>query len=273
MTSPSQEDRDELLRAAVAAPSLHNSQPWKFRFRGSVVEVHRDRERELPAEDPNGRMLFLSLGATILNLRVGAAQLGFGAAARNVLDRRRPDLVAEVDLLPPGQEMEKLRVLAPSVQERRSNRGPYTEERLPDELCRLLDLTATLERAELTWLDAPARLKWLRLTTNDAGSAFDEVAPGAGAEQDPQLAVLTTRYDGPVEWLRAGQAMQRVLLVATAHGVATSVLNQAIVHDALRWLVNDPLGTWHRPQAVIRFGYGPLVPPTPRRPLNAFLLD
>jgi nitroreductase len=260
MTSPSQEDRDELLRAAVAAPSLHNSQPWKFRFRGAVVEVHRDRARELPAEDPNGRMLFLSLGAAILNLRVGAAQLGLGAAARNVLDRRRPDLVAEVDLLPPGPELEKLRVLAPSVHERRSNRGPYTEERLPDELCRLLDLTAMLERAELTWLDAPARLKWLRLAMDDD-------------KQDPQLAVLSTRYDGPVEWLRAGQAMQRVLLVATAHGVATSVLNQAIVHDALRWLVNDPLGTWHRPQAVIRFGYGPQVPPTPRRPLSEFLLD
>ncbi|TCO47132.1 hypothetical protein EV646_106372 [Kribbella antiqua] len=262
MTSPSQEDRDELLRAAVAAPSLHNSQPWKFRFRGSVVEVHRDRERELPAEDPNGRMLFLSLGAAILNLRVGAAQLGFGAAARNVLDRRRPDLVAEVDLLAPDPEMEQLRVLAPAVHERRSNRGPYTEQRLSDELCRLLDLTATLERAELVWLDAPARLKWLRLATD-----------GNGFEQDPQIAVLSTRYDGPVEWLRAGQAMQRVLLVATARGVATTVLNQAIVHDALRWLVNDPLGTWHRPQAVIRFGYGPLVPPTPRRPLSSFLLD
>jgi nitroreductase len=262
MTSPSQEDRDELLRAAVAAPSLHNSQPWKFRFHASVVEVHRDRERELPAEDPGGRMLFLSLGAVILNLRVGAAQLGFGAAARNVLDRRRPDLVAEVDLQAPDPEMEQLRVLAPAVRERRSNRGPYTEQRLPDELCRLLDLTATLERAELVWLDGPARLKWLRLATD-----------GNGVEQDPQIAVLSTRYDGPVEWLRAGQAMQRVLLVATAHGVATTVLNQAIVHDALRWLVNDPLGTWHRPQAVIRFGYGPLVPPTPRRPLSSFLLD
>ena len=53
-------DRDELLRAAVAAPSMHNSQPWKFRFRGWVVEVHRDRAREQPAEDPDRRMLFLT---------------------------------------------------------------------------------------------------------------------------------------------------------------------------------------------------------------------
>jgi nitroreductase len=105
MSLLSLEDRDELLRAAVAAPSMHNTQPWKFRFRERVVEVYRDRERELPVEDPDRRMLFLSLGAAILNLRIGAARLGFGAAVRSVLDRRRPDLVAEVDLLPAGPEM------------------------------------------------------------------------------------------------------------------------------------------------------------------------
>jgi Nitroreductase family len=91
-------------------------------------------------------------------------------------------------------------------------------------------------------------------------------------EQHPQLAVLSTRRDGPAEWLRAGQAMERVLLEATARGMATSLLNQAIEHDQLRWLVRDLLGTWARPQAVIRFGYGPPVPPTPRRPIADVLL-
>ena len=93
----------------------------------------------------------------------------------------------------------------------------------------------------------------------------DAGRPTADFEREPQLAVLATRYDGPIEWLRAGQAMERVLLEATAHGVSTSLLNQVIEHEGLRWQINDPLGPWQRPQAVIRFGYGPPVPATPRR--------
>lgn len=312
-------DRDELLRAAVAAPSMHNTQPWKFRFNGNVIEVYRDRERELPAEDPDRRMLYLSLGAAVFNLRVGAAALGYGADARSVLDRGRPDLVAEVESVARGPESEQLNALAPYVHKRRTNRQPYLDQRIPDDVRRLLELTARLEAAELQWLDAPARRRWLQLATYDAGreddldpersaerrrwvggertvdgvpssalgprsdapespardlaaTPADVQRPAAAFESDPQLAILATRRDGPAEWLRAGQALQRVLLEATACGLSTSLLNQAVEHDVLRWLLNDPLGAWVRPQAVIRFGYGPPVPPTPRRPISDVLL-
>jgi hypothetical protein len=121
---------DELLRAAVAAPSMHNTQPWKFRFAGSVVEVHRDRERELPAEDPDRRMLYLSPGAAVFNLRVGAARPADGTDVRSVLDRRGPDLVAEVGLVGGSVETEQLYRLAPYVQARRTT---GRSERVADE--------------------------------------------------------------------------------------------------------------------------------------------
>lgn len=319
MMPPTGRDRDELLRAAVAAPSMHNTQPWKFRFTGCVIEVHRDRERELPAEDPDRRMLYLSLGAAVFNLRVGAAHLAYGTDVRSVLDRNRPDLVAEVELVAGGIETEQLYRLAPYLQVRRTNRQPYLDRRVPAKVRRLLDLTSRLEGAELQWLDDEARLKWLHLATNDAGWEDDQSAvrsqerrawvggarsvdgipatalgpraagpdspardmaatpseagrPAAEFEKDPQLAILATRRDGPAEWLRAGQSMERVLLEATVSGLSTSLLNQAIEHNTLRWLLHDPLGVWTRPQAVIRFGYGPPVPPTPRRPLADVLL-
>jgi hypothetical protein len=63
-----------------------------------------------------------------------------------------------------------------------------------------------------------------------------------------------------------------VLLEATASGLSTSLLNQAIEHDALRWLLHEPVGVWTRPQAIIRFGYGPAVPATPRRAISEVLL-
>jgi nitroreductase len=316
---PGAGDRDVLLRAAVAAPSMHNTQPWRFRFAGSVVEVHRDRSRELPAEDAEGRMLHLGLGAAVFNLRVAAAHLGYGADARYVLDPDRPDLVADVELVPGGAGTAELAALHSVVFERRTNRYPYTGEPVPGKVRELLSMTASLEGSELQWVDEPSRLHWLRLAIADAnldddydpartaerrawvggerdaegvpGSALgprprgaratvrdlaatpeESRRPSADFEAVPQLAVLSTRRDGPAEWLRAGQAMERVLLEATAHGLATSLLNQAIEHRRLRWLVRDPLGAWTRPQAVIRFGYGPPVPPTPRRPLADALL-
>ena len=306
-----------MLRAAVAAPSMHNTQPWRFRFAGWVVEVYRDRERELPAEDPQRRMLYLSLGAAIFNLRVAAAVRGHGSQVRHLIDQRRPDLVAEVELGVPLTD--QLQLLGPYLTQRRTNRQPFTAARVPGQVRAELDLSARIEGAELQWLDRPSRRWWLQLATNDADIADDEdgtrtaerrrwvggdrdvdgvpssalgpriaggdtvvrelaateadaARPVAAFEREPQLAVLATRFDGPIEWLRAGQAMERVLLEATAHGVATSLLNQVIEHEGLRWQVNDPLGPWQRPQAVIRFGYGPSVPPTPRRPLADVLI-
>ena len=310
-------DRDAMLRAAVAAPSMHNTQPWRFRFAGRTVEVHRDRERELPAEDPSRRMLYVSLGASIFNLRVAAAALGMGSAVRHLMDQRRPDLVAVVELdAPLSGEMAGL---APYLSERRTNREPFSDVRVPDQIRAELGLSARVEGAVLQWLDRPPMQWWLRMATTDAMTAdeedrgrtaerrrwvggdraddgvpssalgprvaggdpvvrdlaatgADELRPVADFERAPQFAVLATRYDGPIEWLRAGQALERVLLEATAHGVSTSLLNQVIEHEGLRWQINDPLGPWQRPQAVIRFGYGPPVPPTPRRPIADVLI-
>ncbi|NIK59136.1 Acg family FMN-binding oxidoreductase [Kribbella shirazensis] len=310
-------DRQEMLRLTVAAPSMHNTQPWRFRFRGWVVEVYRDRERELPAEDPGRRMLFVTMGAAIFNLRVAAAYLGYGSHVHQLRDRRKPDLVAEVELS--GPRVEPLAALAPAILRRRTNREPFTDQRVPDDVRRRLEDAARIETAELQWLERPSRRWWLQMATNEAvaaddgstvrtaersrwvggdrkldgvpssalgplpaggttvvrdlaATAADEARIVAAFEREPQMAILATRYDGPLEWLRAGQAMERVLLEATAHGVSTSLLNQVIEHEGLRWQINDPLGPWRRPQAVIRFGYGPPVPATPRRPIADVLL-
>jgi hypothetical protein len=87
-------------------------------------------------------------------------------------------------------------------------------------------------------------------------------------EAFPQLAVLTTAADEPADWLRAGQALQSLLLTATCCGVSASFLYQAIERD-------DMLGrdgsSWPWPehcQMVIRLGYGTQPGRTPRRPVS-----
>ncbi len=100
----------------------------------------------------------------------------------------------------------------------------------------------------------------------------DRRREAARFEERSDLAVLTTRHDTVADWVVAGQALQRVLLVATAHGVSSSLLSQAMEHKELRWLGRDPLGGWMEAQTMVRFGYGPEAPPTPRRPLAEFVL-
>lgn len=86
----------------------------------------------------------------------------------------------------------------------------------------------------------------------------------------PVLAVLGTPDDTPREWLRAGEAMALVLLAATAAGLRASFLNQpcevAELRPALRRLVAEQTGHLGAPQLVLRIGYGPEAPATPRRP-------
>jgi hypothetical protein len=95
--------------------------------------------------------------------------------------------------------------------------------------------------------------------------------PTATYEDAPQLAVLTTAGDEVPDWLRAGQALQRVLLTATSRGLSTSFLYQAIqLRDMRR--ESAPAWPWdENPQMVIRFGYGKDTSATPRRPVDDVL--
>ncbi|WP_053691275.1 Acg family FMN-binding oxidoreductase [Streptomyces sp. WM6372] len=90
-------------------------------------------------------------------------------------------------------------------------------------------------------------------------------------EKRPQLALLSTSGDTRGDWLRAGQALQRVLLQATADGLATSMTSQPLEWPELRWAVRDPVAAMGHVQMVLRLGYGPAGPTTPRRPVTEVL--
>src|SRR6266508_3751998 len=74
------------VQAAVAAPSLHNSQPWRFRIRNGGVDVYADRTRQLEVIDPSGRELLISVGAAVFNLRVAIRQQGWVPGGVDRLD-------------------------------------------------------------------------------------------------------------------------------------------------------------------------------------------
>ncbi|WP_327002182.1 hypothetical protein OHA72_44745 [Dactylosporangium sp. NBC_01737] len=111
------------LGAAVAAPSIHNTQPWRFGVHDGSIDVRVDPARRLRVIDRDHRSMLLSVGAAVFNLRLAMA-----------LDGRLPVLrpfpadgltVARVEPGRPGRPGPGLRALGTALFRRHTNRGPY----------------------------------------------------------------------------------------------------------------------------------------------------
>ena len=91
------------------------------------------------------------------------------------------------------------------------------------------------------------------------------------ARTTKSLLVLSTSRDGKEEWVAAGEALERVLLRATAAGLTASYLNQPVEVPELRARLRDAIGEAGQPQIMIRLGYGLEVPMVPRRRVEEVL--
>lgn len=312
---------ENLVSAAVAAPSIHNSQPWHFRLRPetSTLEVRAVGERTLSTTDPQGRALHISVGAAVLNLRTAARHLGWAPEVRLLPDPAEPALLAAVELDRPSHvALPSTAELYDAIWHRHTIRTPFTGPPVPaallgqlveaaraegallyfpghEERERLLHLTAEAERWNTTdparstesrgWVQGPGAQPYgipaAALGPQDASGRLPmrdfsairpaEHLPPAVFESEPCIAALATARDLPLDWLRAGLALEHVLLLATAHRVRASLLHQAMEWPHLRWAARDPRRGPGYTQMLIRLGYGPEGAPTPRLAVSAVL--
>src|SRR5271154_3350517 len=74
---------EQALRAAAAratlAPSIHNTQPWRFVVDSARLDLYADPSRRVPAIDPTGRQLAISCGAALFGARAALAGAGLDA--------------------------------------------------------------------------------------------------------------------------------------------------------------------------------------------------
>ncbi len=88
------------------------------------------------------------------------------------------------------------------------------------------------------------------------------------ADESPVLAMLSTEGDAPHDWLTAGQALQRLLLVGVRLGQQASYLNQPVQVAALRSKLQQLTGRPGYAQLLLRIGSPTkTLPAAPRRPL------
>jgi nitroreductase len=86
------------------------------------------------------------------------------------------------------------------------------------------------------------------------------------------VTLLTTSVDERLDWIRAGQALQRMLLAASAHGVAAALHSQPLELPELREFIRVRLSGRAYPQLLLRFGATDMVAASVRRPVEEVLL-
>ncbi|MBI2687698.1 MAG: nitroreductase family protein [Acidobacteria bacterium] len=118
----------------------------------------------------------------------------------------------------------------------------------------------------IPWLAAPfAQMIVRTFDRGDGIGAKDRQI----ADDSPLLAVLGTTADETEDWMSAGQALARVLLLAAHHDIQASFLNQPVQISELRPKLQSLVGHPGYPQIVLRMGYvAGKLPITPRRPLH-----
>ena len=117
------------IALAVRAPSVHNTQPWDWRFTGRTVELRSDPRRHLRNADPDGRDLLVSCGSALHHFTVAAAAMGWAAQVHRLPDPAEPGLLARIVLVPHDTRDGDI-ALAAAIPRRRSDRRRFADRPL-----------------------------------------------------------------------------------------------------------------------------------------------
>ncbi|MGI5175740.1 Acg family FMN-binding oxidoreductase [Dactylosporangium sp. CA-152071] len=144
MTPHLRAEIDQVAEASIAAlraPSILNTQPWRWRLAGNNAELWADRSRRLDGIDPDGRLLLLSCGTALHHATVALLAAGYDAGIVRLPDPDRPDLVARIRQ---GRQRTADAFLYRAIYQRRTDRRPFGDTRPGDAV--LDELRAAAER-------------------------------------------------------------------------------------------------------------------------------
>ena len=259
----------EAVEASGYAPSIHNTQPWRWRVDGDTLELHADPARQLPASDAGGRMMVLSCGAALHHARTALAGQGWRVEVDRTADPGQPRLLARLTLS--GRlavTRDALRLLH-TIRNRRpdSRPGMATSVSAGD-----IDAIRRAVEAEQACLHTlrPDDVLDLATTAADRAQTSDEFDPqwreeiadrpdgerpvGRGQDDAVRYAILYGSENTPSAWLHAGEALSAAWLTAVERGVSVLPLSDVVEVEITRAMLRRLLGEGGEPFLVLRFG-------------------
>ncbi len=141
-----------MISMAARAPSVHNTQPWRFKVSQDTIELYADPRRKLRV-DPVGREMLISCGAALFGLRLAVRSLGYQPVVELLPDPSRLRLLARVTLAAGEPLTDTERRMLEAVPHRHTHRGPFADEPLPHGLLAELQHDALAEGATLALVE------------------------------------------------------------------------------------------------------------------------
>ena len=145
-----------LIGLAARAPSLHNTQPWRFKVSQDALELYADTKRQLRV-DPDGREMLISCGAALYGLRLAIRSLGRTPEVELLPDTAGaagPRALAQVRLGPAAPVTAAERQMLKALPHRHTHRGSFESAPLPAGLLPRLQDDARAEGATLIVIDS-----------------------------------------------------------------------------------------------------------------------
>lgn len=169
-----------LIGTAARAPSVHNTQPWRFRVGQYAIELYADQRRKLRV-DPVGREMLISCGAALFGLRLAVRSLGYVPVVELLPDPARLRLLARVSMGAAAPMTARERQLLEALPHRHTHRGPFAGGPLPAGLAAGLQHDAVAEGATLVLVDRAIAYQKLAEVVGAAARRLD-LDPAAQAE-------------------------------------------------------------------------------------------
>ncbi|MBB5157568.1 Acg family FMN-binding oxidoreductase [Saccharopolyspora phatthalungensis] len=190
---PSQETMRSALALACRAPSVHNSQPWRWKLAEHSVHLYLDRSRLLGVIDPTGREMVISCGAVLNHARIAFAGEGWQARVHWLPNPAQPEHLASIEFRELTEVDPHVETLAAAAADRRSDRRPFLTDPVPQEVLAPLREVARVEDCTLTFALEDRERRELELAIEHAGSEErqrpeyrEELAAWAGRHASPE---------------------------------------------------------------------------------------
>lgn len=251
-TFPDAATLSEVLDLAGRAPSVANTQPWRWRVRRGHVDLFADWDRGLGATGHDRRDVLLSCGAVLDHCVVALAAAGWSSAVQRFPDPDDAGLLATFSLgerRAGGAGIE----LAHAITRRRADRRRYAARPIPAGTLELLHIRAARLGVECAVVPT---LRWARDGDAVALRFGDGAVDGTG--HDGVMLVLATVRDRDRDRLRAGEALSHLTLSAAAMGFATCPVTLPLSNSRDRLaLACEVFDGEVYPQTLLRFGWPP----------------
>lgn len=156
-TAPSDQTIERAVGLSGRAPSLHNSQPWRWVFDGTALRLFSVPARMLHSSDASGRQMLLSCGVALAHLRAAAAAAGWHTEVAYFPDPAHHTHLATVTFEPALIVTDAERDRAEAIEHRHTDRLPFEAPAGWQEFEAVLRMLVESSGAVLTVLPAQAR--------------------------------------------------------------------------------------------------------------------